>query len=62
MRDIDALCSYLKVGKDGVHHHNDELPRIKHGNKYVRYRKKDIDEWLDKGWIPGVRRENKAPK
>ena len=46
--DVDGLASYLKVTKSWVYERTDlnEIPYYKVG-KFPRFRKKDIDKWLE---------------
>ena len=47
--DMDGLCSYLKVTPKWVHErtHLKEIPFYKLSNKQLRFRKRDIDKWLE---------------
>lgn len=49
LMDIDQLCDYLKVTRQWVYErtHLYEIPFIKLSNKMLRFRKKEIDKWLD---------------
>jgi excisionase family DNA binding protein len=46
--DVEGLADYLKVGKQWVYEkvHRNDIPHFKMG-KYPRFRKSDIDRWLD---------------
>jgi len=46
--DVEGLASYLKVNKSWVYErtHLNEIPYYKVG-KFPRFRKKDIDQWLN---------------
>lgn len=46
--DVEGLASYLKVNKSWVYErtHLNEIPYYKIG-KFPRFRKKDIDQWLN---------------
>ena len=50
--DVDGLASYLKVTKSWVYERTDlnEIPYYKVG-KFPRFRKKDIDRWLERSKI-----------
>ena len=47
--DVAGLCEYLKVSPHWVHErtHLNEVPFRKLSNKQLRFRKRDIDKWLD---------------
>lgn len=47
--DVESLCRYLLVTPKWLYErtHLDEIPFIKLSNKQLRFRKKDIDKWLD---------------
>jgi excisionase family DNA binding protein len=47
--DVPGLCKYLQVTPRWVHErtHLKEIPHYKFSNKYLRFRKKDIDKWLE---------------
>ena len=47
--DVSGLCDYLHVTSKWVHErtHLKEIPYHKLSNKQLRFRKKDIDKWLD---------------
>jgi excisionase family DNA binding protein len=53
---VDDLCVYLKTSHQWVYErtHLKEIPYIKLSNKELRFRKKDIDGWLDARKIPQV--------
>ncbi len=50
--DVDGLASYLKVTKSWVYErtHLNEIPHYKIG-KFPRFRKKEIDRWLERSKI-----------
>ena len=54
--DMDGLCSYLKVTPKWVHErtHLKEIPFYKLSNKQLRFRKRDIDKWLDSLRTPAI--------
>jgi excisionase family DNA binding protein len=56
LMDIKELCAYLRVSKQWVYErtHLKEIPYIKLSNKELRFRKKDIDHWLDSLKTPAV--------
>lgn len=47
--DVPGLCKYLHVTSRWVHErtHLKEIPFYKLSNKQLRFRKKDIDKWLE---------------
>lgn len=49
LMDMEGLCAYLQVTPKWVHErtHLKEIPFIKLSNKQLRFRKKDIEKWLD---------------
>jgi excisionase family DNA binding protein len=54
--DMKELCSYLKVTPKWVHErtHLKEIPHYKLSNKQLRFRKRDIDKWLDSMKISAI--------
>ena len=54
--DMEGLCSYLKVTPKWVHErtHLKEIPFYKLSNKQLRFRKRDIDKWLDSLKTPAL--------
>jgi excisionase family DNA binding protein len=54
--DMEGLCSYLKVTSKWVHErtHLKEIPFIKLSNKQLRFRKRDIDKWLESLRTPAI--------
>jgi len=55
--DVPALASYLKVSVKWIYErtHLKEIPHIKAGGQ-LRFRKRDIDTWLDSYQIPAINR------
>jgi excisionase family DNA binding protein len=53
--DVQGLAEYLKVSTKWVYDrtHLKEIPHIK-VNGLLRFRKKDIDKWLDSFNVPSV--------
>ncbi|MGQ9571052.1 MAG: helix-turn-helix domain-containing protein [Thermodesulfovibrionales bacterium] len=53
--DIDALSEYLRVSKKWIYErtHLKEIPYLK-VNGLLRFRKKDIDKWLNSYNVPAV--------
>ena len=47
--DVSELCKYLHVTPKWIRErtHLKEIPYYKLSNKQLRFRKKDIDKWLD---------------
>ena len=47
--DVPGLSDYLKVTPKWIHErtHLKEIPYYKLSNKVLRFKKKDIDKWLD---------------
>lgn len=47
--DVPGLCEYLHVTPKWIHErtHLKEIPYYKLSNKQLRFRKKDIDRWLE---------------
>lgn len=54
--DVPGLCEYLKVSSKWIHErtHLKEIPFYKLSNKQLRFRKKDIDKWLDSLKTPTI--------
>jgi len=54
--DVPGLCEYLHVTAKWVHErtHLKEIPYYKLSNKQLRFRKKDIDKWLESLKAPAV--------
>ena len=52
---VESLAAYLSVSKQWVYERVslNEIPHIKMG-KFPRFRKSNIDEWLDSQEIPAV--------
>lgn len=53
--DIDTLSEYLKASKKWIYErtHLKEIPHLKI-NGLLRFRKKDIDKWLNSFNVPAV--------
>jgi predicted DNA-binding transcriptional regulator AlpA len=47
--DVPGLCEYLHVTPKWIHErtHLKEIPYYKLSNKQLRFRKREIDKWLD---------------
>jgi excisionase family DNA binding protein len=56
LMDISGLCAYLKVSPKWIHErtHLREIPFHKLSNKQLRFRKRDIDKWLDSMKISAI--------
>ncbi len=56
LMNTNDLCAYLKVSKQWVYErtHLKLIPHIKLSNKELRFRKKDIDAWLESKKTPVV--------
>lgn len=56
MLDVPGLCEYLHVTPKWIHErtHLKEIPYYKLSNKQLRFRKKDIDKWLDSLKTPAI--------
>ena len=54
--DVPALCEYLNVTSKWIHErtHLKEIPYIKLSNKQLRFKKRDIDKWLDSLKTPAL--------
>jgi len=54
--DVPGLCDYLHVTPKWVHErtHLKEIPFFKLSNKQLRFRKRDIDKWLDSLRTPAI--------
>lgn len=54
--DVPGLCEYLHVTPKWTHEktHLKEIPYIKLSNKQLRFRKKDIDKWLESLKTPAI--------
>ena len=54
--DVPGLCDYLKVSAKWIHErtHLREIPFHKLSNKQLRFRKRDIDKWLDSLRTPAI--------
>jgi excisionase family DNA binding protein len=56
MMDLKELCAYLKVKPKWVHERTylKEIPFLKLSNKQLRFRKRDIDKWLESMRISAI--------
>ena len=56
--DVPGLCEYLKVTPKWIHQrtHMKEIPFYKLSNKQLRFRKRDIDKWLESLKTPALNR------
>jgi len=54
--DVPGLCSYLNVSAKWIHErtHFKEIPYFKLSNKQLRFRKRDIDKWLESLKTPAI--------
>jgi len=54
--DVPGLCNYLNVTSKWIHErtHLKEIPYIKLSNKQLRFKKKDIDKWLESLKTPAI--------
>jgi predicted DNA-binding transcriptional regulator AlpA len=54
--DVPGLSDYLSVTAKWIHErtHLKEIPYIKLSNKQLRFKKKDIDKWLESLKTPAV--------
>jgi excisionase family DNA binding protein len=54
--DIKGLAGYLKVKQSWIYKRTslNEIPFIKLANRQVRFRKRDIDSWLQSLSMPSV--------
>ena len=54
--DVSGLCNYLNVTPKWIHErtHLKEIPYIKLSNKQLRFKKRDIDKWLESLKTPAV--------
>lgn len=54
--DVPGLSEYLHVTPKWIHErtHLKEIPFFKLSNKQLRFRKRDIDKWLDSLRTPAV--------
>jgi len=59
--DVEGLAKYLIVDLPWIYQNQKSLPRFKVG-RFVRYRKKEIDKWLESQRIPATQdRLNRPP-
>ncbi|MCX5804394.1 MAG: helix-turn-helix domain-containing protein [Proteobacteria bacterium] len=54
--DVPGLCEYLKVSKKWIHErtHLKQIPHFKGSNKMLRFRKRDVDKWLESLKTPAI--------
>jgi excisionase family DNA binding protein len=54
--DVPRLSKYLKVSPKWIYEqtHLKTIPHFKVGNKQLRFRRKDIDQWLNTQRVPDV--------
>ena len=54
--DVPGLCEYLRVTSKWIHErtHLKQLPYYKLSNKQLRFKKRDIDKWLDSLGTPAL--------
>jgi excisionase family DNA binding protein len=54
--DVDDLAGYLQVPVGWIYKRtgSKEIPHMKLANRQLRFRKKDIDEWLESVKMPAV--------
>jgi len=54
--DVPALCKYLSVTAKWIRErtHLKEIPYYKLSNKQLRFRRRDIDKWLDSTKTPAI--------
>jgi excisionase family DNA binding protein len=54
--DVAGVCEYLKVTPKWIHErtHLKEIPFYKLSNKQLRFRKRDIDKWLESLKTPAI--------
>lgn len=54
--DVPGLCKYLSVTSKWIHErtHLKEIPFYKLSNKQLRFRKRDIDRWLESLRTPAL--------
>jgi excisionase family DNA binding protein len=54
--DMDELCNYLKVTPKWVYErtHLNEIPHYKLSNKQLRFKRRDIDKWLESLKTPAL--------
>jgi len=56
LMNIDDLAAYMKVSNSFIYKliGDKEIPHIKKGPKFLLFRKKEIDEWLDSYLVPAL--------
>ncbi len=54
--DVPGLCDYIHVTPKWIHErtHLKEIPYYKLSNKQLRFRKRDIDKWLESLRTPAI--------
>lgn len=54
--DVPGLCDYLHISPKWIHErtHLKEIPFFKLSNKQLRFRKRDIDKWLESLKTPAM--------
>ena len=54
--DVPGVCDYLHVTSKWIHErtHLKQIPYYKLSNKQIRFRKKDIDKWLESCKTPSI--------
>src|SRR5208337_2265060 len=54
--DVPGLCEYLKVTSKWVYEqtHLKTIPHIKLSGKVLRFKKRDIDKWIEKLRTPAI--------
>lgn len=54
--DVPGLCKYLSVTAKWIHErtHLKEIPYYKGSNKMLRFRKREIDKWLESVRTPAI--------
>jgi len=54
--DVPGLCNYLRVTPKWIRErtHLKEIPYYKLSNKQLRFKKRDIDKWLDSLKTPAI--------
>ena len=54
--DVPGLCEYLKVSRKWVYQQTylKAIPQANLGGKQLRFRKRDIDKWVDAHSVPAL--------
>ena len=62
--DVTGLSEYLAVSKKWLYEqtHQKAIPHYKLGNKQTRFRKKEIDTWLNSMRVPSASTPSIKPK